>query len=69
MEVDACMSSLLKEELAWTADRQFWVISNLVICMIKTVIVPRNYVCKRNKAILNLKQHCLRCYAALSSVL
>ena len=29
VEVDACISSNLKEELAWATDKQFWVISNM----------------------------------------
>ena len=58
-DVDVCLSSHLKEELAWAADKQF-----LVICYLKTVKVLR----RKNKAVLNLKQYCVHCYVALSIV-
>ena len=44
----------LKEELAWTTDKQLRVISNITKEL-------------KNKAILNLKQYCICCYMILSN--
>ena len=64
VDVDIRISSHLKEELAWAADKQLWVISTTMlfknICSTK-----RN---QRIKLFLNLKQYCLHCYVALSNV-
>ena len=57
--INICVSGRLKEELAWAIDKQFQVIS----------IIKYSYTAKKlkNKAILSLKQYCMRCYVALSS--
>ena len=31
VDVDVCVSSHLKEELAWAADKWFWVISTIML--------------------------------------
>ena len=31
VDLDVCVSSLLKEELAWATDKRLWVISNIML--------------------------------------
>ena len=54
------VSRCLKEELACSIDKWFWLI---IKCNI-------SYTTKnlKNKAIFNLKQYCMRCYMTLSNV-
>ena len=60
--VNVHVSRHLKEELAWVIDKRLWAISNKML--FKTVLPLRN----KNKAILNLKQYCMRCYVTLNNV-
>ena len=53
----------LKEELACVIDKRLLVISNKML--FNTVVPLRNI---KNKAVLNLKQYCMRCYVTLSNV-
>ena len=64
IDVDICVSSHLKEELAWAADKRLWVISTTMLLIYNTKELKE----LKNIAILNLKQYCLRCYVALSNV-
>ena len=58
VDVDVCESSHLKEELAWTVGKWLWVIKNS----------KSTKELKGTIAVLNLKQHCICCYVALSNV-
>ena len=65
--VDAHVLRHVKEELAWAIDKRFQVNSNKML--FKTVIPLKNQRIKQlNKAVLNLKQYCMRCYVTLSNV-
>ena len=61
--VNICVLRHLKEELAWVIDKRLRVISNKMLfqnsCTTKKL---------KNKAVLNLKQYCMRCYVTLSNV-
>ena len=48
--VDICISSHLKEELAWAADKRLWVISTIML-----FISSKELKELKNKAILNQK--------------
>ena len=61
VDVDICILSHLKEELAWAIDKQLPVISIIMLCKSTEEL-------KGIKAILNLKQYCMRCYVALSDI-
>ena len=63
VDVDVHISSHLKEELAWAADKRLWVISTIML-----FIILRSLKKLKNKAVLKLEQYCLRCYVALSNV-
>ena len=63
VDVDVCVSSHLKEELAWAVDKWLQVIS--IIMLFKN---SKNTKELNNTAVLNLKQNCIRCYVALSNV-
>ena len=54
----------LKEDLAWAIDKRLRIVSNKML--FKTV----SYTTKKlkNKAVLNLKQFCIRYYVTLSNV-
>ena len=58
--VNVCVSSHLKEELAWAIDKQLQVISYLMF----------GYTTKqiKNKDVSNLKQYRMYCYVALSNI-
>ena len=60
VDVDVCISSHLKEELAWAVDKRLRVISTL-----KNSKTTKEL---KELAVLNLKQHCIRCRVALSNV-
>ena len=66
--IDRCInvSSHLKEELAWAVDKRLWVISTIML--FKNGNNIKELKGTKNKAVLNLKQYCLRCYMALSNV-
>ena len=55
--VNVHVSRHLKEELAWAIDKWLRVISNIMS------VIPL-----MNKAVLIIKQYCMRCYVALSNV-
>ena len=61
VDVDVRVSSHLKEELARAVDKWLWVISTIMLCKTTKEL-------KKELAILNLKQYCIRYYVALSSV-
>ena len=67
IDVDICVSSHLKEEPALAVDKQLQVISTIML--FKSSKSAKEL---KNKAVLNLKQYCmrycLRCYVALSNV-
>ena len=58
--VNICISRCLKEELTWAIDKRLWVISNKMF----------GYTTKKlkKKAVLNLKQYCMRYYVTFSNV-
>ena len=60
VDMDVCVSSHLKEELAWTADKQLRVISIIMLFYSTKEL--------KNEAVLNLKQYRLCCYVALSNI-
>ena len=62
VDIDVRVLSHLKEELAWAADKQLWVISTI---MFKNIYSTKEL---KNKDVLNLKQYCLHCYVALSNI-
>ena len=70
VDVAICVSSHLKEELAWAADKYLWVIGTIMLFKnsYSTKELKGTKIVK-NKAVLNLKQYCLRCYVTLSNVL
>ena len=53
----------LKEELTWAIDKWLRVISTIMLFKNSKSIKEL-----KNKAVLNLKQYCMRCYVALSYV-
>ena len=59
VDIGIYVSSHLKEELAWAVDK--------LLRVILTIMLLKNSK-STNKAILNLKQYCIRCYVALSNV-
>ena len=63
VDVDVRVSSHLKEELTWAIDKRLWVIST-----IKKSKSTKELNKLKNKAILNFKKYCMRCYVALSYV-
>ena len=62
--MNVCVSRRLKEELAWVIDKWLRVISNKIL--FKTVVPCIKKL--KNKAVLNLKQYCMRCYVTLNNV-
>ena len=62
-DVDVRVSSHLQEELTWAIDKRLRVISTL-----KNSKSTKELKKLKNKAVLNLKQYCMRCYVALSYV-
>ena len=65
-DIDIHVSSHLKEELTWAIDKQLRVISTIML--FKNSKSTKELKELKNKAILNLKQYCMRCYAAFSYV-
>ena len=63
VDVNVRASSHLKEELTWAIDKRLRVISTL-----KHSKSTKELNKLKNKAVLNLKQYCMRCYVALSYV-
>ena len=63
VDVDICVLSHLKEELAWAIDKWIRVIGTIIL--LKSINSTKEL---KNKAILNLKQYCMRCYVAISYV-
>ena len=61
--VDVCISRHLKEELTWAIDKRLWVISTIML--FKNSKSTKEL---KNKAVLNLKQYCMRCYVALGYI-
>ena len=69
VNVDVHVSSHLKEELTWAIDKWLWVISTIMLFKnSKSTKELKELKNLKNKAILNLKQYCIRCYVALSYV-
>ena len=66
VDVDVRVSSHLKEELTWAIDKRLWVISTIMLFKNSKSTKELNKL--KNKAVLNLKQYCMRCYVALSYV-
>ena len=66
VDVDVRVSSHLKEELTWAIDKRLWVISTIML--FKNSKSTKELKKLKNKAVLNLKQYCMRCYVALSYV-
>ena len=66
VDVDVHVSSHLKEELTWAIDKRLWVISTIMLFKNSKSTKELNKL--KNKAILNLKQYCMRCYVGLSYV-
>ena len=64
VDVDIHVSSHLKQELAWTTDKQLQVINMIMFR-------KNSYSTKelKNKTFLNLNQHCLHCYVDLKRFL
>ena len=62
--MNVCILRHLKEELAWVLDKWLQLISNKML--FKTVIATTKKL--KNKAALNLKRYCMRCYVILSNV-
>ena len=58
------VSKSSKEELAWAIDKRLRVVSSKML--FKTVIYTTKKL--KNKAVLNLKQFCIRYYVTLSNV-
>ena len=59
--VNVCVSRRLKEELAWAIDKWLRVVSNKMLFSYTTKKLKK-------KAVLNLKQHCMRYYVTLSNI-
>ena len=66
VDVDVGVSSHIKEELTWAIDKRLWVISTIMLFKNSKSTKELNKL--KNKAVLNLKQYCMRCYVALSYV-
>ena len=66
VDIDVRISSHLKEELAWAVDKRLQVISTIMLFKNSKSIKELKKL--KNKAVLNLKQYCMRCYVALSYV-
>ena len=66
VDVNVRVSSHLKEELTWAIDKRLWVISTIML--FKNSKSTKELKKLKNKAVLNLKQYCMRCYVALSYV-
>ena len=66
IDICVCVSSHLKEELAWAVDKRLWVISTIML--FKNSKSTKGLKELKNKAILNLEKCCIRCYVALSNV-
>ena len=62
VDVDVRVSSHLKEELTWAIDKRLRVISAIMI------FKNSKSTKELKKAVLNLKQYCMRCYVVLSYV-
>ena len=60
VDVDVCISSHLKEELAWAVDKWLRVIS--AIMLYKNSKSTKELKGTKNKAVLNLKQNCIHWY-------
>ena len=58
------VSRHLKEELTLAIDKWLRIVSNKML--FKTVVAITKKL--KNKAVLNLKQYCMRCYVTLSNV-
>ena len=67
VDVDVRISSHLKEELAWAIDKRLRFISTIMLFKNSKSTKELKETIK-NKAVLNLKQYCMRCYVALSYV-
>ena len=64
VDIDICVSSHLKEELACAADKRLQVISTVMLFEKQLYVHPRSTKeLKGTKAVL--KQYCIRCYVAL----
>ena len=66
-DVDVRVSSHLKEQLAWAVDKWLRIISTIMLLK-NTVRGTKELKETKNKAILNFRQYCMRCYVALSDV-
>ena len=67
IDMDECVLSHLKEELAWAIDKRLWVIST--IKLFKNSYSTKELKDLMNKGVLNnLKRYCMHCYVALSNV-
>ena len=67
VDVDVRVSSHLKEELARAIDKRLRFISTIMLFKNSKSTKELKETIK-NKAVLNLKQYCMRCYVALSYV-
>ena len=65
-DVNVCISSDLKEELAWTVDKWLLVISTIML--FKNSYSTKELKELKNKTILSLKQYCFHCHVALSNI-
>ena len=63
VDIDIHVSSHLKEKLAWAVDKRLRVISTMMLFK-----NTKELKGTKSKAVLNLKQYCMRCYVALSYV-
>ena len=61
--IDVCVLSHLKEELNWAVDKWLQVISTIMLFK-----NTKELIGTKNKAVLNLKQYCMRCYVTLSYI-
>ena len=55
-----------KRRADWAIDKRLWVISTIMLFKNSKSTKELNKL--KNKAVLNLKQYCMRCYVALSYV-
>ena len=60
VDVDVCLLSHLKEELAWAIDKQFPVITTIMLFKATKEL--------KKTSCFKFKEYCIHCYVALSNI-
>ena len=66
VDINVRISSHLKEELTWAIDKRLWIISTIML--FKNSKSTKELKKLKNKAVLNLRQYCIRYHVNLSYV-